>query len=114
MQKGQDPSLENAWGSHVCPPYIYMYVDDMSFASDFRHCIRDSTTSVSTWRHTFTMGRYTAFPLLQRLESTLIMSPPYCSGILEAPHEAFKLYYGQKNARCVWTASRLALGSPEH
>ncbi|KAM5533678.1 hypothetical protein V8D89_012645 [Ganoderma adspersum] len=78
-----------------------MYVHVMSFSLDSRHCIRDSTTSVSIWLHTFIMVGYTAFPLLQRLESTLVMSPPYCSGILEAPHEAFKLYYGQKNARFI-------------
>ncbi|KAM5535778.1 hypothetical protein V8D89_010592 [Ganoderma adspersum] len=47
------------------------------------------------------MAEYTAFPFLQRLENTLTMSPPYCSGILQVPREAFKLYYGQKNARFI-------------
>ncbi|PIL33287.1 hypothetical protein GSI_04737 [Ganoderma sinense ZZ0214-1] len=42
------------------------------------------------------------FPLLQRLEATLTMSgPPYCSGILEVPPEAFNLYYGRKNAQFI-------------
>ncbi|KAM5535776.1 hypothetical protein V8D89_010590 [Ganoderma adspersum] len=58
-------------------------------------------TSVSTSRHTLTMAEYTAFPFLQRLENTLTMSPPYCSGILQVPREAFKLYYGQKNAQFI-------------
>ncbi|KAM5533680.1 hypothetical protein V8D89_012647, partial [Ganoderma adspersum] len=48
-------------------------------------------TSVSTSRHTLTMAEYTAFPFL----------PPYCSGILQVPREAFKLYYGQKNAQFI-------------
>ncbi|PIL33280.1 hypothetical protein GSI_04730 [Ganoderma sinense ZZ0214-1] len=41
------------------------------------------------------------FPLLQRLKTTLTMSLPYCSGILEVPPEALKLYYGGQDARCV-------------
>ena len=76
------------------PLHIYA----MSSSLDSRHCIRQH---YFRFHHTFTMAQYTAFPLLQQLESTLVMSPPYCSSILEAPHEAFKLYYGQKNARCV-------------
>ena len=47
------------------------------------------------------MTEYTAFPLIERLKTTLTSRPPYCSGVLEVAPRNFELYYGRNEAQCV-------------
>ncbi|KAM5535777.1 hypothetical protein V8D89_010591 [Ganoderma adspersum] len=47
------------------------------------------------------MTEHTAFPLIQRLQTTLTSRPPYCSGVLEVAPDNFELYYGREDAHFI-------------
>ena len=57
------------------------------------------------------MAEHTAFPLIQRLRTTLTSRPPYCSGVLEVAPDNFELYYGREDAQYVASSIQRLRGS---